>query len=404
MPFPSWRTLSLLGLTLTAPALAAGPFYEGDDPPFDKAAALDETSLTNTLKAQLQSRGVTTVKNTDTGATGTDGLSRELKIALLLGVTSAPGAENDLMIELKGTFTPVEVIVDGASLSYRVGTPRTKLYGEGPSKEALQKKYGIGELKDDGVAWDSDTLFIVDQALSKLTPDELAAVAGVPFHRMEKDPANKAVRGRSVAMYRQDNINPPRIELYSYAVDADRRKFVGSATAPTPQSVAMLLHETAHAIARRAVRGLAESVKTARAELETASAAFNEGQKKFNADRDTWNQTKDPELGKSLDARTAAAKDDVAKVKAIQKKWSDLQSLAQRELTSAAPLERGLLAKLPLPSSPTAYGRTAVGESFAECFRLWKLDRAALDRAAPAAGAYFDSPDFARGVTAPLAP
>lgn len=44
-------------------------------------------------------------------------------------------------------------------------------------------------------------------------------------------------------------------------------------------------------------------------------------------------------------------------------------------------------------ASPTAFGRNATGERFAECFLLHKLDRPALDRAAPAVGRWFDSPE-----------
>ena len=39
-------------------------------------------------------------------------------------------------------------------------------------------------------------------------------------------------------------------------------------------------------------------------------------------------------------------------------------------------------------------GRTLGAEAFAESYRLWKLDRAALDRAAPGISAWFDSAAF----------
>lgn len=387
----SLRRVLTSSLLWCAPALAAEPLYEINDPPVTSVKALDDKRLDSVILGELKAKNVT-AKNAATGATGVEGLSREVKQALLMTVSMKPGSEQDLMVESGGgKYTPIQVLWDDATLVYSVGTPRA-VYGAGPSKEELQKKYGVGAFVDDGATWDSDLLYSVDLALSKLTKDELALIAGTPFHRLPKDP--KGAGERKLAVYRQDSTLPqPRFEVYDAAKDVDRVRFCGTVDAPFTQSAAMVMHEAAHALSRATSGDQMEQMKTARKALEDATNAFNEGQKKYNADRAEYAKSKDPELKKSLEARAAATKDDVAKVKALQKTWQDLQSATQKGLQQS-PTEAAFLQKLPLNKAPTPYARTLPSEAFAESYRLWKLDRAALDRAAPGISAWFDSAEF----------
>lgn len=386
------RRVLTSSLLWCAPAFAAEAIYEINDPPVTSVKALDDKRLDHVIANELKAKGLT-AKNAATGATGLDGLSRELKQALLMAVSMTPGSEQDLMVESAGgKFTPIQVLWDDSTLVYSVGAPRD-VYGPGPSKEDLQKKYGVGAFVDDGASWDSDLLFSVDLALSKLTPNELALLAGTPFHRMPRDPkARSAVR--TLAVYRQDSSLPqPRFEVYDASKEVDRVRFCGSVDAPITESAAMIMHEAAHALSRATAGDQMEAMKTARKALEDATNAFNEGQKKYNADRAEYAKTKDPELRKSLEARAAATNAEVAKVKALQKVWQDLQTATQKGLQQS-PTEAAFLEKLPLAKAPTTYGRTLGAEAFAESYRLWKLDRAALDRAAPGISAWFDSPAF----------
>lgn len=367
------RLHTALALCLASTSLAAaptGPFYEIDDPPSTSVKALDDKRLDSVLADQLKGKGVT-AKNLTTGATDLTGLTREVKQALLMGISAKPGAENDLIIEGKGTFTAVEVVYEGATLAYRVGPVRTSLYGAAPTREELQKKYGTGAFVDDGAAWDPNMLFVVDTVLSKLTPAELAVIAGLPFHRMPRD-ASKRGNPRALAIYRQESDAPARLELYDLAVVADRIRFCGSVDAPVTQSAAMLMHEIGHAISRAASRAQFAQVATARAALDAAANAFNEAQRK-------------------QPSNDAAAKAEAARIKGLQQTWQDLSSAAKSTLAQGSDLEKAFLAKLPLAAAPTLYGRTSGAEAFAESFRMWKFDRVALDRAAPGMAAWFDA-------------
>lgn len=386
--------LTLLALVLAAP----GPVYDLDDPPTTSVRALDDAKLGTQLDGHLKQKGLT-AKNTATGATGTAGLSREVKLALLMALNMTPLSENDLMVEGAGGFTPVEVLWDATTLAYTVGAPRAKLYGAGPTAAELQKKYGVGDFVDDGAAWDSDMLFVVEQVLAKLTPAELALLAGMPFHRIPK-PAVPAAKGTLLALYRQDTTLPrARIELYDAARAGDKLRFTGSVDAFVPQSAAMLMHEVGHAVSRAGSQRKFDEVKAARKQLDEAATAFNEGQQKYNADRAEYMKSKDPALGKSLQERGKSAKDEAAKVKALQATWTTLQASALAS-TQQSPTEAAFLAKLPQASAPTPYGRSLGAEAFAESYRIWKFDRAALERAAPGIAAWFESDAFA-GTLAP---
>lgn len=324
-------------------------------------------------------------------------MSRLEKIALLAASSSQPGNENDMIIELDGQFRPVEALWEGNVITFKVGTPRKKLYGEGPSAEQIQKKYGVGPFVETGGKWDSDTLWIVDTALASLSPEELKGVAGLPFHIMEKDPSNKAVRGRSLAMYRQD-AKATQIELYRLAIEMDKRKFTGTIDNPTPSSVSMLVHELGHAIAKKTLRDAVANYAPEKAALDELTKRAQEAQKAYNAKRQEYAKSKDPALGKELQAETEAMKKLQEELNAKGKIIAALGGIQARGGAAPSPVEKALIAKLPQNKAPTAYGRTLPGEAFAECFRLAKMDKAALDRAAPGISAFFASPEYAAAI------
>lgn len=385
--------MTVLSLALASSALAGPKFYEGNDPPKTSVKALDPARLDRVLAGEFQAKKLV-AKNAATGATGFDGLSLEVKQALLMAISMPMNGENDLIVEGKdGTFTAVEVLVEPPDVTFRFSAPRASLYGKAPSREELQKKYGTGPFIDSGATWGNDTLFVVDLALGKLSPEELKAIAGLPFHRMPAEPAGGVARGpgsRAIAIYRQDAAGS-RFEVYDAAPEKDRVRFNGSPDAPIPGSTSTLVHELGHAISRAGSRTEFSEYDTAMAELQAATIAFNEGQKKYNADRAEFQRSKDPELKKSLLAQAAAAKDEMTKVQALQKKVAEADAKRKKTLSGGSPLENAYIAKFPLADAPTLYGRTLVSEAFAEGFSLWKTDRAALERATPGAAAWFDA-------------
>lgn len=384
----NWTALALTFLTSFS-AFAGTAYYDGDDP---NPAPLKypEPTLQATLMQEMGRKKVT-AKNEATGESDVTKFSRVEKLALLFALGAKPGAEFDTIIEDSGQFTPVQVTWDNDVLSLKVGSPRAEIYGKASTKEEIQKKYGVGPFVDSGALWDNNSLFVVEQALATLSKEELTGVAGLPFHRMVSDPSHKAVRGTAIAMYVPDK---SQIELYNHGMAADKRKFVGPVDKPMPLSVSALVHECGHAIARKSARGTRGDAVRVKAEYDAINQKLIGEKKKYDEDKAVYKKTKDQALGKSLQERGVMFKQLMADMNAKKKEFEGVAKQMVSTEKSGTPMERAFEAKLPLKDAPTVYGRTAIGESFADTFALLKLDRAALDRAAPGVSAWFESPAF----------
>lgn len=375
-------------VNLLAFLLLSAPYYNGDDlPPLPKLA---DDQLNASLALNFKKLNVTTTKKAGAVVEVTS-LSRAERLALFYAVGTQPGGELDVLIDDGKGMTPVEVIWDADTMSVRSGESRTTMYGKASSKEEIQKKYGIGPFVDSGSTWDNDSLFVVETALSKLSPTELKGVAGLPFHRMPKDPSGKRVRGTAIAMYVPDK---SQIELYDYALAADKRKFFGSPDAPLPLSVGTLIHEAGHAIARSSTRDLRKQAEVTKKEYDDINAKLMEEKKQYDADKAEYQRTKNAELGKALSQKSASLKplmDEMAKKKKAFEEVAAKMVAADRQ---GSPIEQAYDKKVPFRTAPTVYGRSAIGESYAESFALFKADKTALDRAAPAAAPFFDSKEY----------
>jgi hypothetical protein len=381
--------VTLLSFVTLASAEAGDAYYEGDDPNPAPLKYPDST-LDATIKQELTKRKVTKAPELAK-------LTRAEKIALLYTLPTRAGAESDVMVELDGQFTPIEVLWDGDTITLKTGTPRAQLYGKPSSKEELQKKYGIGAFVDDGAAWNDDSLFVVETALATLSPEELAGIAGLPFARL-KESANKAARGTVVGLYVPEK---QRIELYDFGFEADKRRFMGTIEKPMPKTVSVLVHECGHALSRRGAREARTKIVAAKAELDELNAKLGAERKKYDEERAAHAKSKDPAVTKSLNDRVAGMKQIQGEMVEKKKKFDVLSGEIVAVENKGSPLERALDAKLSFKKAPTTYGRTSVAESFADCLALFKLDRAALERAAPGIPAWFESPEYVALVKAP---
>ncbi len=292
---------------------------------------------------------------------------------------------------MDGKLTPVEAHWDGDTITLKVGQPREKVYGKPTAtKEEIQKKYGIGAFVDEDVKWDDDMVYVVESALALLSKEELEGIAGLPFHRMKKDPGGKKGPGLA-ALYAPER---GRIEVYDHAMEGDRRKFVGTVDKLLPRSVQTIVHECGHAISRRGSRDAKAKIIVAKKEHDELQTKVQEESKKYNADKAAFNKSKDPELGKSLEERAPAIKQLQADLAEKRKKFDELSAAIVAVEKQGSPLERALDAKHPFKKAPTAYGRTSPGEAYAESFALFKVDRAALERASPGVAAWFESAEY----------
>lgn len=387
----------VLSLVLSPRVRANDAYYEGDDP---NPAPLGYTDavLTSTIQQEMKRKRVSSIKNLATGATDVAAFARVEKIALLYVLPTKPGAELDVIVEDGGKFTAVETSWDGEVVTFKTGEARAQLYGKASSTEEIQKKFGTGPFVESGAKWDNDSLYVVETALATLSPEELAGVAELPFHRMVKDPSNKATKGTVAAMYVPER---SQIELYDYAMVVDKRRFVGTVEKPTPLSVFTLVHECGHAVSRKGARESRHRTTVAKQEYDEVNAKLIAEKKTYDADKATYARTRDQALGKSISERTPVLKQLVADLAEKKKKFDAAAAEMTTVETKGSAIERALDAKLPFKKSVTNYARTSIAESFAECLALFKLDKKALERAAPGIPAWFESPEYVALVKGP---
>lgn len=386
-------TMILVMTVAARPSAAATPYYNSDDTR-PEVLKYDERTLLATLQQELQRKRITTLKDLS-GATlpTTEAvkLAREVKVALLYLLASTPGAEMDVLIESGGKLVPIESYLEEGTVSFRVGPARDAVYGKANTAEAIQKKYGTGEFLELGAKWDNDSLYVVETALSLLSPAELAGMAGLPFVRLPKDPSNKSVRGVAIAMYVPEK---KQIELYDAGLEADRRRFFGSVDNPLPMTVGTLVHEAGHAIARAAVRQTRADIEIAKADYDAVNNKLIAEKKLYDADKATYQRTKDQALGKTLNDKAPMFKQLIADMNEKKKRFEALAQQLMIAERSGSAIEQAFDKVVPFRTAPTVYGRSAIGESFAESFALYKVDPTALTRAAPKATEWFASPAY----------
>lgn len=269
------------------------------------------------------------------------------------------GAETDVLIDQGETLLPVQITWDASGvISYEVGAPVKDLLAAATTAAKVKEKFpDVGDFTEDGGKWAPGEIDAVFQALSLLTPEELALAKGFGFRRI------KAARGPMAAFYNRSD-NGAFIDVSDVVFAARRTMFLGKVGAPVAEAVHLLLHELAHAIADAQGRALALS----------ANAAVNE----FKAQL---------EKSKTDDAAKTGLKEKNVAAAELRKK-----SIASDKADVAAggrAVEKEFAKVLEPAKSVTTYGRTNATENFAEAFFLVKTDPEAVKRISPAVLEWF---------------
>ncbi|MDX2009203.1 MAG: hypothetical protein SFW67_03385 [Myxococcaceae bacterium] len=307
----------------------------------------------------IERRGAGVVWSASDPATDAlEGVSKAERVALLsLMGRQARGAEFDLLVpQGAGAFVPVSVIWEAVDLvTFASGPAWTPPAPGDVTVKDVQARFKVGAFTEGDRPWDARALSLVAAALQSLSPEELALVSGLGFRRLSQG-TQRGGRGQErLALYqRGDDTNT--IELYDAAFQLDGEQFVGAPEAPRPFILTALVHELGHALADARMRELGLANLALRRAYEQKKAA-----------------------GQPADAEFEKADKAVRRLLAFD--------AANRQ---GRPVERDFLVVLPQQRSPTPYGRSRPAEHFAECFSLWKNDRAALARIAPEAAAWFD--------------
>ncbi|TNE84523.1 MAG: hypothetical protein EP330_28975 [Deltaproteobacteria bacterium] len=293
--------------------------------------------------------------------------------------------ENDAMMQLSddGPMLPVSVIWRGRELLVTVGEPWQAPDPGDLTPDVMRERYGVGELREAGSTWNPRSLQLLDLALSRLRDEELAVMRILAFDRKPaakpeyEERLGTAQQGRLAAIYAQEE-GEGRIEVYDGAFGAYTH-FVGEPEDPQPMSLMILLHELGHAVSEQLEIELFQAMR------DLAEVHNDRGEKleKRVVDRDGRARRLDGKTLAEIDAELDRESEVIAGMRAMLDRLSE-----RRERGSAV---ASAFAAVDGVRPPTWYAATSEAELFAESFALYHADRAALERASPAAVAWFDA-------------
>jgi hypothetical protein len=209
--------------------------------------------------------------------------------AILSAGPSLRGAETDMRVPFKGGGAELVTVWndDAAHIEAADGTDASlPAVATGPPQaEAVRAHYGTGPI--DG--WSASELASLERALALLSPQELAAISGLPFRRGSSAPSDLpkpppgllAGEGKQCGAFR---LKPgdTRIEIYDCAFQSEATGFVGGTDRPLPPSVRAILHEIGHAIAKRRIADLSSRMFASDGESSELAVEFNRQERRID--------------------------------------------------------------------------------------------------------------------------
>jgi hypothetical protein len=278
-------------------------------------------------------------------------------------LSTDPGAEVDSVVASTGEDLLLATFWwETDRLVVQQGHQRGILLREGPDEAELRERFGtMGKLVEVDRPWDPLARGLVESALDSMTPAERELIQYIAMHRVRA----QFDGGSAAAVYVSER-GEPRIELFDYAV-SDHPSFVGDPADPRPFALLVVVHELGHGLMfapKRIGRILHDEIE-GKIEVDRATAEV--------VVREPPSPARDHRL-EELEARLSVRR---AAAEAVED-W----------LGSDPVLDAWTVAVGDEPA-PTRYGRTRGREGFAEAFALWHVDRAALERVAPRAAAFF---------------
>ena len=392
--------------------LAAAPVdlsYGSGTLDLQKLAAVPDATLSQQVLACAKGYGVTRVERRGVAAPlwaigdaalGETSSAERVALLSVLG-RKLVGTEVDVLVpQADETHVPVTVTwePDGV-VTFESGPGVKSLVDGATTSEQVKTRFTVGAFTEADAKWDGASVSVVLQALSTLSPEELALVSGLGFRRAKVDGNHRAKYERG------DDSN--LINVYDSAFLFSKEQFTGAVSGPRAEALLCVVHELGHALAdaRFREKGLlskaaADEYKRGLAEVDAAAAAFNE---------------KATALGPSPSGKGAAElkalEAALTKVKAqSEQRFQKANALVQQMLSNdkanaqGRPVEKQLAGVLEVKKSPTRYGKTSAKEHFAECFSLFKMDPEALRRISAAAADWFKEGRHVAGVGKSLDP
>ena len=380
------------GNTRAGAGSLAGAYYNSAPVKLQPLEPAHATSIHQMLRQALEQRGATRFEylgrkgEKDFAGPWTeqsfDDVPLAVQYAATLGALPAyRGAETDLRVRYKdGGALLVTIWNDDSGLIEATDGADAALPAIGagaPQADSLRARYGIGPV--DG--WSPTELVSLERALSLLTPQELAKIAGLPFRRGSDAPGDLPKpppgllgngNGEQCGVYRW-LAGQRWIEMYDCAFTTDEFGFVGRPAQPLLPSVRMIVHEIGHAIGKKPTADLLDRTLPRYAEGKLLVEEYNR------------------QIGRGVQP------EQLHRYQQMQEKMAVISTTLNRW---SAELNGGLANSSPIilqfdqvraGTGFTTYGRWNSDEAFAEAFSLYHADPDACRRISPAAFAFFEA-------------
>lgn len=364
-------------LSLLDPALARPPHYNDDELRLAEARPRRDDLLAMANRVQKQ-RGVRFVHGGQDAKVGA--LPDEALGAIWVASEDGRAVHYDLrMPDARGVLRPVSVRLDGEVWTI---TTRTGPAPQPVDPGRLQAALGSAGLvvRPGGRPWEAHVAEAIVRALARLTPAERAALKGVGIARQP----GRGAEGDKAATYHTDG---SWIALYDPAA-ASAQRFVGSPNDPYPPTSLVFLHEVAHAIADRPLRGIVQEHEQRRLAAMKEQEALKRDIERHNAELARYRARPSDAEAERLrlqEASLGARRDQIgAEVAQLNAAVTSMSSGGKERITPM-----GAAYRREVGHPVTRYGETSADEAFAEAFALYHLDPEALEQVAPGALAWF---------------
>ncbi len=302
------------------------------------------------------------------------------------------GSEWDFVVRVGDERTLVSVRWNaGDRWDVELGRPFEVFPETAPTAPQLRQRFAVGEFEAREAQWDTISRDRLARALGKLSPEELAVLEGLPMVRGAKSELGE--RGaRHAAEYVMEEDGSARLWLLDRAFLDPGGDWAGPIDKPEPDAVFSLVHEVGHAIVFHPVRqGRIDSAAAVDA-YNQAVPAVQAKIDAYNALVDRVNGTSSPRERNALVAQANAAHIELQKAtKEADELGARADQLVKRQdqLEKTSPVMAAWLGLVGERLGPTPYSTSSEHEGFADAFALYKVDPDALQRAMPAAYAWF---------------
>ena len=388
-----------LGSTLAA-ACSTPVHYYGENPP--ALPALDERyrpSLEQDLADKIVASKIEEVEIVEASGTRrvrpVEGRAPQFQHFPLVAMEAATfgasqesrGAEFDLLVR-RNDVSPGVIVTVRHDLDRRLvvlpgGVP-VLLDEPAPSSIELSRRFGIGPLLDGQVAWTERERRALEAALDLLTPSELAYLRGLPFRR------EPGIQGDTHAGYYtfDEGLDSRFIVLLDRAFEFDGTSFVGTPQRAYPSSIAVILHEMGHAIAKLDREKLLRVYERDRLAYNEAVPLANEYGEALNERYAIVNRL-GPRQRRRIEGDIRLLERNHRKNKALMREARRRLKEVERRIQRPSPMEEAY-GELPgARGGPTQYGSTSIEEGFADAFALYHLDPDSIRRISPAVHEWF---------------